>query len=192
MPMSLGREIAPLICLIGYRGCGKTTLAPLLSERIGWPWIDTDIELERRAGRSIKEIFEKAGEPTFRDLETATILNLTSVERRILAFGGGAILRPQNVEAIRRGLVFWLQADPQTIWKRMTADPLTAQRRPNLTGGGIGEIEQLLAARTSLYRECADHAIDTVLQTPDQIVDQIVCLVVSHFPDLTQDLYDQR
>lgn len=187
MPISLTREIAPLICLIGYRGCGKTTIAPLLSQRIGWPWIDTDMELERRASKSIKEIFEQAGEPTFRDLETATILDLTRVERRILAFGGGAILRPQNVEAIRRGLVIWLQADPQTIWQRMAADPLTAQRRPNLSGGGIGEIEQLLAARTSLYRECADHAVDTVLQTPVQIVDQIVCLLIRHFPDLIQD-----
>ena len=185
--MPLPRETAPLICLIGYRGCGKTTIAPLLSQRINWPWIDTDIELERRARKSIKEIFEQSGELAFRDLETATILDLTKVERRILAFGGGAILRPQNVEAIRRGLVIWLQADPQTIWRRMAADPLTAQRRPNLTGGGIGEIEQLLAARTSLYRECADHAIDTVTQTPDQIVDQIVCLLMSRFPDLIQN-----
>lgn len=182
MPTTSFRETAPLICLIGYRGSGKTTIAQRLSERIGWPWTDTDIELESRAGKTIKELFEQDGEQAFRDWETNTILDLTRTDRQILALGGGAILRPQNVQAIRRGLVIWLQADPQTIWQRMSADPLTVQRRPNLTGGGIAEIEELLAARTALYRECADHAVETVGQAPERVVDQIVCLLGSHFP----------
>ncbi len=177
------RETAPLVSLIGYRGAGKTTVAQRLSDRIGWPCIDADVELERRAGNTIQEIFERDGEIAFRDWETITILDLTQRDRVILALGGGAILRERNRLAIRRGLVVWLQADPQTIWQRTTADPATTQRRPNLTTGGIQEIEELLTARTSLYQECADHSVQTVGQTPDQIADQIVCLLRKRFPD---------
>jgi len=174
------RETAPLICLIGYRGSGKTTVAKNLSQIIGWPWIDADDVLEQRAGKTIKEIFAEGGEPAFRDWETATVVDLTRQDRVILALGGGAILREENRQAIRRGLVIWLQADPQTIFQRTSADPLTAQRRPNLTAGGIAEIEELLAARASLYHECADHAVETAGHTPDQVVQQIVCLLRTH------------
>jgi shikimate kinase len=178
--MTFPRKTAPLICLIGYRGTGKTTVAQRLSHRIGWPWIDADVELERQAGKSIKEIFAQGGEPLFRDLETATVLRLTESDRIILALGGGAILREQNRSAIRRGLVIWLQADPQTISDRISADVSTAERRPNLIGGGISEIEQLLAVRSSLYRECADHAVQTAEKSPDEIADEIVCLLRKH------------
>src|SRR5262245_25645065 len=114
--MNPTREIAPVVCLIGYRGTGKTTVAQLLSERIGWNWIDADAALEQRAGQSIREIFQQHGEKAFRDLETETVLDLTQRERLVIALGGGAILREQNFRAIRRGLVIWLQADPSTIW----------------------------------------------------------------------------
>ncbi len=182
IPMTFSRDMAPLICLIGYRGTGKTIIAQRLSERIGWPWVDADIELERRAGKSIKQVFEQDGELAFRDLETTTVAELAQSDRLILSLGGGAVLREQNRVAIRRGLVIWLQADPQTIWERTMADPTTALRRPNLTTGGIEEIQQLLAARIPLYQECADYSIQTVGQSPDQIVDQLVCLPRTHFP----------
>jgi shikimate kinase len=153
-----------------------------LGERIGWPWIDADEALEQRAGKTIKEIFQEGGEMAFRDWETTTVLELTRSDRTILALGGGAILREENRRAIRRGVVIWLQADPLTILQRTSADPLTAQRRPNLTAGGMAEIEELLAARTTLYHECADHSVETAGRTPDEVVEQIVCFLRTHFP----------
>lgn len=184
--MNPNREFAPLICLIGYRGTGKTTVAQRLSERIGWQWIDADAELERNAGQSIREIFQRHGEKAFRDLETETVLDLTLRERLVIAWGGGAILREQNFRAIRRGLVVWLQADPATIWERVNSDPTNSDRRPNLTTGGLKEIEDLLTVRTPLYRDCADYSVPTAGRTPDQIAEEIVCLLRAHFPDLNQ------
>ena len=62
-----------ILTLIGYRATGKTTLARLLAERLGWDWIDADVEIERRAGKSIARIFAEQGEPAFRDLEAGII-----------------------------------------------------------------------------------------------------------------------
>ena len=179
--MALPRETARLLCLIGYRGSGKTTVAELLSKRVGWPWIDADIELERRAGRTIKEIFATGGEDSFRDWESRTVADLTRSERMILALGGGVILRKENRTAIRRGLVIWLQADPETIWRRMCADATTSQRRPNLIGGGLAEVEQMLAARAPLYQECADYTVETADRPAEQVANEIVCLLRDSF-----------
>ncbi len=82
-----------IITLIGYRATGKTTLAKLLAERLDWPWIDADAEIERRAGKSIAEIFADDGEPAFRDLEAQVIADLCREDQLVLSAGGGAPLR---------------------------------------------------------------------------------------------------
>ena len=79
-----------ILTLIGYRAVGKTTLAKLLAERLGWDWIDADVEIERRAGKSIARIFAEEGEPAFRDLEAKVIADLCRRDRLVLAAGGGA------------------------------------------------------------------------------------------------------
>jgi len=84
------------LILIGYRATGKTTLARLLAGRLGWEWIDADVEIERRAGKSIAEIFADDGQTAFRDLEAEVIADLCKKERLVLAAGGGAPLRPEN------------------------------------------------------------------------------------------------
>lgn len=162
--------------LIGYRGSGKTTVAAALAEQLGWPWLDADAELERRAGKSIKQIFAESGELAFRDLEAAVVADLASREQQIIALGGGAILRDQNVQAIQTsGKVVWLQASPETLVARIHADPTTVERRPNLTGqGGLAEIRELLAARSPLYAACADLTIDAERLSPDTIAREII------------------
>ena len=98
-----------LLTLIGYRATGKTTLARLLAERLGWDWIDADVEIERRAGKSIARIFAEQGEPAFRDLEAQVIADLCRRDRLVLAAGGGAPLRPESRRAMREaGKVVWL------------------------------------------------------------------------------------
>ena len=167
-----------LLVLIGYRGTGKTTVAELIAERLGAESWDADLEIERRAGCSIKQIFADCGESGFRDLEEQVIADLSAHPEGVLAVGGGAVLRAANRLAMARGTVFWLTADAQTIFARVNADPTTSERRPNLTtASGLEEIETLLAAREPLYRECADYSLSTESQTPDAIAAEIIGLV---------------
>lgn len=144
------------IYLIGYRGVGKSTVAPLVAERLGWRWADLDVELESRAGKTIREIFAESGEPTFRDLEAKLLEEFAGRAEQVVATGGGIILRPANRERLKNGFVVWLTADPEMIEQRLAADPTTRERRPNLTAaGGIDEIRRVIAERTPIYQEVA-------------------------------------
>ena len=165
-----------ILSLIGYRATGKTTLARLLAERLGWDWLDADVEIERRAGKSIARIFADDGEPAFRALEAEVIANLCRRDRLVLATGGGAPLRPENRRAMRAaGKVVWLTARAETIWDRMTSDATTHARRPNLTGGKpLTEIVELLKMREPIYRELADWVVDTEGRTPEALVEEIL------------------
>lgn len=164
------------IILIGYRATGKTTLARLLAEKLGWQWIDADIEIERRAGKTISQIFAEDGEPAFRDLESRVIADLCGQNQLVIAAGGGAPMRPENRRAMKSsGKVVWLQASPQTIYQRMYTDPTTAQRRPNLTTrGGLEEIVELLAKREPVYRETADLTVNTEGKAPEALAEEIL------------------
>jgi shikimate kinase len=164
------------ITLIGYRGTGKSTVARLVAQRLGWQWIDADSRVEELAGRTIREIFQAEGESGFRDRESAVIRELTARDRQVIAAGGGAILRPENCQAIKSaGMVVWLFAAPDTIERRLAADPTTAARRPALTSsGGSEEIRRLLGEREPLYRSCADLIVETDQLSPEQIAERIV------------------
>ena len=165
-----------ILTLIGYPATGKTTLARLLAERLGWDWIDADVEIERRAGKTIARVFAEEGEPAFRDLEAEVIADLCRRDRLIMAAGGGTPLRPESRRAMRAaGKVVWLTARPETILARMTTDPTTTVRRPNLTDKTpLEEIVELLKKRESDYRESADYEIDTERKTPEVLVEEIL------------------
>ena len=164
------------LVLIGYRATGKTTLARLLAERLGWDWIDADVEIERRAGKSIARIFAEEGEPAFRDLEAEVIADLCRRDRLVLAAGGGAPMRPESRQAMRAsGKVVWLKARPETIHARMSADATTTARRPDLTDkGGLEEIVDLLARREPVYRQSAHLEIDTEAKSPHALAAEIL------------------
>ena len=164
------------LILIGYRATGKTTLAKLLAERLGWDWIDADVEIERRAAKSIAAIFSEDGEPAFRDTEAQVIADLCRRDRLVLAAGGGAPMRAENRRAMRAGgPVVWLTAQPETILARMNADATTAARRPSLTGKSpLEEIVELLAVREPIYRETADWVVDTESRTPEELAADII------------------
>jgi len=179
-----------VLTLIGYRATGKTTLARLLASRLGWDWIDADVEIERRAGKSIAQIFAEDGEPAFRDLEAQTIADLCHRDRLVLAAGGGAPLRPESRRAMREGgSVVWLTARPETILARMSGDDTTATRRPNLTDRGpLEEILQLLDRREPIYRESAHWTVDTEGKQPAELAAEIVELLgLNHVPEPRQN-----
>src|SRR5438270_10957805 len=97
------------IFLIGYRGTGKSTVATILAERLGWTALDADTALENKHGCTIAHIFATEGEAAFRDKEESLLEELCGLRRRVIATGGGAILRPTNRQRLRgAGRVVWL------------------------------------------------------------------------------------
>jgi shikimate kinase len=164
-----------VIFLVGYRGTGKTAVARLLAERLGWNWVDADVVLEDRAGQSIRAIFTAEGEAGFRRRETALLEELSHMQRHVIATGGGVILNASNRERMRAaGQVVWLTADAETIWQRLQEDASTTERRPALTVGGLAEVRELLQLREPLYLACADWTVNTVGRTPEQVAQEII------------------
>ncbi len=170
-------EQAIRIALIGYRGTGKTTVAKGVAKRLDLDWYDADAEVEQRAGKSIKQIFADDGERTFRDLEVETIANMLARDAAVLSLGGGAVMRDETRQAIKGCTVVWLKARPTTIHARMTADIKTSEQRPNLTVGGLAEIQSLLTQREPVYQACADYIVETDDKSADQVTEEIVCLL---------------
>lgn len=159
------------IYLIGYRCTGKTTVGSLLSQRLSWPALDSDIELVKEQKRPISEIVEKEGWPSFRNIEKGIIRKLSRLNHHVIATGGGAVLDPENVGIMRTtGKVVWLKARPETIARRMANDKSTGNNRPALTDKGIfDEIEETLNFRNPIYEGAMDFSIDTDWMTIEEI-----------------------
>lgn len=164
----------PMI-LIGYRGSGKSTIGRLLAQRLACDFADADVVLEQQAGKTIREIFASHGEQHFRDLEEQTITQLLERPRLVLATGGGAILRETNRQRMKaRGWIIWLSAPADVLYQRMQQDATTAERRPNLVGGGIEEVQAMLQIRTPIYQRLADLEIPVGEMSPEVAVDRIL------------------
>jgi shikimate kinase len=171
----LPKANSPPLFLIGYRCTGKTTVARLLAEKLGWNWIDADGALEIRYRKSVRQIFAEEGEVGFRDLEEQIFAELCQVHHHVIATGGGVILRENNRQRMcSAGKVIWLTADAATIWDRLQTDPATAERRPPLTVGGLSEVEEVLKMREPLYQACANLTISTAGCGAEEIAQQIV------------------
>jgi shikimate kinase len=164
-----------LLFLIGYRGSGKTTVGPIVADRLGWLFIDADAVLEERHGKTIREFFASEGEAVFREKEASVLADLCNRTNTVIATGGGIVLREENRRLLKNhGVVAWLNADPATLLSRIQADPITAERRPALSMGGLPEVEQLLAVREPLYRACADVVVWVQALSPEQAADAIL------------------
>ena len=163
------------IFLIGYRCTGKTTVGRALAERLGMEFIDADDYLVAKAGKTIKQIFADDGEKAFRDLEEQCLVEIAGRDNQVIAAGGGAVLRRSNVECMKRaGTVVLLEADADTIYRRITGDPKTDAQRPNLTNKPqFDEIVHLLGYRKPFYDAAAEFVFDSSRLTPRQIVDEI-------------------
>ena len=168
-----------IITLIGYRGCGKSTVGPLVAARLGWECVDSDDVIEAQAGRSISDIFAADGEAEFRRLEAQVLQQLTTRASLVIAAGGGAILAEENRSVLKAaGPVIWLEASVGTLAARIRGDQSSAARRPSLTGKSVEqEVEEVLAARHDLYAAAAGHRICVDEATPEEIAATVVALL---------------
>ncbi len=161
------------IVLIGYRGTGKSTVGRILAKRLHRLLVSTDTEVVKRVGVPIPEIVERHGWDHFRDMESAVCQELAGRDNLIIDTGGGAILRPQNVDVLKKNSrMWWLTAEVETIARRIGRD----RNRPSLTGtrSFVDEISEVLAERLPKYRAAADTVIATEGLTAPQVAERIL------------------
>ena len=153
-------------------GAGKSTVGRVLARKLNSRFIDSDHALEERCGVKIPTIFEMEGEAGFRKREAQIIEELTQEKGLILATGGGSVLLPENRRALsERGTVVYLHANPIELWHRTKG----GEGRPLLQNGDPKAIlENLHALRDPLYREIADHIIETGKPSVNQLVNTLL------------------
>jgi shikimate kinase len=153
-------------------GAGKSTVGKVLAKKLGRRFLDADHVIEDRCGVKIPVIFEMEGEEGFRKREAQIIREITAEHDIILATGGGAVLLPENRKALsERGTVIYLHANPIELWYRTKG----GEGRPLLRSGDPKTIlENLYALRDPLYREIADHVIETGKPSVNQLVNTLI------------------
>jgi shikimate kinase len=170
------RDWIMIITLVGYRGCGKSSVGPLLAERIGCSFADSDSLVEARAGKSISEVFADGGEAAFRQLETDVLEDLLDTPPAVIATGGGAVLAEINRQRMHEaGPVVWLRASAELLASRIAGDQSSGKnRRPSLTGKPVvEEVAEVLEARRFFYEQASTLVIHVETGTPEEIAERI-------------------
>lgn len=161
-----------IFSLVGLPGSGKTTVGRQLARRLQLPFVDSDHAIEARLGCSIREFFEREGEPRFRDVEEEIIDTLTSAGAGVLSTGGGVVLRQTNRQNLReRGQVIYLKSTPEELFRRLRHDA----NRPLLqVADPLTRLRDLFAVRDPLYREVAHFILETGRPSVSTLVNMIV------------------
>ena len=150
------------IVLIGMPGCGKSTIASMLAEKLGRKAVDADKEIEKLAEKSIPEIFADDGETFFRDLETQVLSELGKQSQLIIATGGGCVTQERNYPLLHQNSsIFWLQRD-------LTLLPTDGRPLSQST-----KLEDMYQVRQPLYTAFADYRICNNA-SPEQTAQQIL------------------
>ena len=159
-----------IISLIGMMGCGKSTVAKLLSDRLCFQLLDTDSLIVNRENQSINEIFQNKGEGYFRHLESEILTEVLAVDNSVISTGGGIVKSEANILLLKeKSIVFYLKADENVLYERVKAN----NERPLLhTDDIFSKIKILLSERKEKY-ELAHYVIDAN-QEPNKIVDEII------------------
>jgi shikimate kinase len=161
----------PNIVLMGFMGTGKTSVGKKLAATLNLRFVDMDQIIEERAGKPITRIFAEEGEPHFRSLERALVVELAAQGGQVIACGGGVVLNPDNIhDYSKTGLVVCLTATPELIFQRTAR----ATHRPLLEQQDrFQRIVDLLEKRRALYASIP-HQVDTAARTTDQVAEVIL------------------
>ncbi len=164
------------IVLTGFMATGKSSVGRQLAARLGYDFVDVDALIETEADMPIPRIFATQGEPAFRELEARMVERAAGRTGCVIATGGGAIVNPRNLEALKRsGVVIALTASPETILSRIGS----GEDRPMLGGGETRErIRLLMAERAAAYAK-ADLSVDTSDRSVDEVVHHLMDLLAT-------------
>lgn len=168
------------LLLMGLRGSGKTTLAPLIAKQLSRPWLDLDIETlaelcaSGKPAQTVTEAWQTYGEPAFRAAETKALVRVLKSDNQVIALGGGTPTAPGAADLLRAARsngctrIVYLRASAATLRDRLIATDTGT--RPSLTGANpVDEIETVLAARDPLYQSLADRVIEIEAGSQQQI-----------------------
>ncbi len=160
------------VVLVGMMGVGKSTVGRRLAAELGRPFSDSDLEIEARTGRTVREIFELDGEPAFRRLEAQVLADaLASPEPTVVAAAGGVVLDPENRRRMTdAGTVVWLRAPVAVLVDRVAA----GVHRPAVETDPEGTLSTMERDREELYAEVADVTLDSA-----RPVDEVVALALA-------------
>jgi shikimate kinase len=161
------------LVFVGMMGVGKTTVSRIVADRLGRNLLDSDQIIEQRTGRTVREIFAADGEPAFRALETAALLEaLASPDPAVIAAAGGVVLSASNRAALRASgaRVIWLCADPATLLPRVQS----GSHRPALDGDPAGTLQRMFTEREALYREVADAIVTVDNRSVSDVVEAVL------------------
>lgn len=161
------------VILIGFMGCGKTSVGIRLSYSLKRTIIDTDKWIEKKQNMTVSEIFAKEGEQAFRQMETDCIKELiNTADGQIISTGGGLPIREENHGLLKElGRVYYLKVTPEAVYERLKDDTT----RPLLQGADPkAKIEELLLKRAPLYEKCADVIIEVSGKSFDEIIAEIM------------------
>lgn len=156
------------MAIVGYMGSGKTTVGRSLARKLGWEFVDLDRAIAKDSGRGIAEIFEHCGEEHFRDLEHNALVDaLDGARERVVACGGGIVVRPENRERLGEVATVFLREDLDVLYGRTRG-----AGRP-LRAAGREEFERRYAERRSFYEEVADLEVPVRRRKPDEVAEGI-------------------
>lgn len=163
------------VVLLGFMGSGKSTVGAALARRLGWDFLDFDVEIERRAGATVRDLIAAEGEEAFRDREAALTEEVADASGIVLSPGGGWITRPERLAALGRGtLAAWLRVSPEETLRRVVADTIDRPLRD--APDALPRIAAMLAEREPLYR-LADLALPADGRTPEALAFEIETIV---------------
>lgn len=160
------------IVLIGFMGCGKTTIGEKLAYKLNYNFVDSDKQLQKEAGTNINDIFKLYGENYFRQLENSIISSIAKLKKQVIATGGGIIKNENNIRLLKKsGIILYLKASPEHIYNNIKNDT----SRPLLQcEDKFGKIKELLNERENLYQIYCDIIIEVSNHSIDNIINQII------------------
>lgn len=156
------------IILIGFACCGKSVVGKVLADKLGYAFVDTDCEIEKRSDLTVSEIFKHYGEKRFRQMESELLALLSKCENTVVSCGGGSVLADNFNIFAQNSVIVWLTATAPTVLSR-----LGNTSRPLFDKLSEQELDEFIGRRSAVYRDYAEAQFVTDDKTPQQVAEEI-------------------